>query len=190
MKIQQFPKEVVHILEDGGVGVLPTDTLYGLVGSALDKKTVQRIYVLRKRNPKKPMIILISSLRDLDFFDVKIDQEIKKFLKKVWPGKVSVVFGCKKERFKHLHRGQDSLAFRMPNEKPLLKLLKKTGPLVAPSANLEGRESAITIADAKKYFKDKVDFYLDLGKLKSKPSTLVQIKDGKIEILRKGSGKI
>ena len=51
---------IVTTLRNGGVGVVPTDTIYGIVGSALNPKTVARIYKLRRRNPKKPMIILIG----------------------------------------------------------------------------------------------------------------------------------
>ena len=65
-------KGIKKILLNHGVGVLPTDTLYGLVGSALSKKAVARIYKLRRRNPQKPFIILISSLADLKLFNIKL----------------------------------------------------------------------------------------------------------------------
>ena len=66
MKIfKRFNSELVKILKTGGVGVIPTDTIYGLVGSALNKKTVERVYKLRHRNSKKPMIILIGEISDL-----------------------------------------------------------------------------------------------------------------------------
>ncbi|HEX8974424.1 MAG TPA: L-threonylcarbamoyladenylate synthase [Patescibacteria group bacterium] len=184
-------KEIVPILKMGGVGVLSTDTIYGLVGGALSKKTVERIYVLRKRNPKKPLIILIGSLRDLELFSIKLSNEQKKTLKGLWPGKVSVVLPCKLKKFTYLHRGTETLAFRLPDDEMLKKLLKKTGPLVVPSANFEGEKPAVTIREAKKYFKDDVDFYVDAGKLKSKPSTLVRF-DGnsEVEVLRQGAVKI
>lgn len=63
---------IVSILKSGGVGILPTDTLYGLVASAFDEKAAERIYELRKRTPDKPMIILISSLEDLKTFGIEL----------------------------------------------------------------------------------------------------------------------
>ncbi len=57
---KKFTVEIEKILKSGGIGVIPTDTIYGLVGSALNKKAVRRIYQLRQRNPKKPLIILIG----------------------------------------------------------------------------------------------------------------------------------
>jgi L-threonylcarbamoyladenylate synthase len=187
----QVHKSVIPILRLGGIGVFPTDTLYGLVGSALDKETVERMYVLRKRDPEKPMIILISSLDDLKKFGIILDSESKKRLKEFWPGMVSVIFECKYKRFAYLHRNKKTLAFRFPSEENLRKFLKKTGPLVAPSANLAGKEPAKTYLEARNYFHDEVDFYVDGGTVKSKPSTLISMdKNGEITILRHGGVKI
>jgi len=187
-------KKVIEILKNDGVGVLATDTLYGLVGSALSKRAVKRIYKLRQRNPKKPTIILISSLADLKLFDIKIDNKIKKYLLKLWPGKVSVILPISNKRsarrFFYLHRGTNTLAFRLPAKKSLVNLIKKVGPLVAPSANLEGKPPAKTIKEAQKYFGDKADFYVNAGKISSPPSTLIQIKNNKILIKRRGAVEI
>lgn len=178
-----------------------------MVGSALSKKAVARIYKLRKRNLKKPMIILISSFEDLDIFGIRINRAIKKILKKFWPasakapsfaeasagrsagkpGAISIILPCWSKKFSYLHRGTKSLAFRLPAKKVLVNLLKKTGPLVAPSANPEGLPPAKTIKEAKKYFGNRVDFYIDAGKLVSSPSTLIAIKNNQIIIKRPGN---
>jgi L-threonylcarbamoyladenylate synthase len=182
---------VTALLKNGAVGVMPTDTLYGLVGSALEKKTVERIYRLRKRNLKKPMIILIASLRDLGSFGVGLSAREKKILKKVWPGKVSVILRCPSKKFTYLHRGLKTLAFRMPASARLRMLLEKTGPLVAPSANFEGEPPSRTIAEAKRYFGENVEFYGNARRMSSKPSTLISIdKKGGIVVLRRGAGRV
>ena len=175
------------ILVAGGVGVLPTDTLYGIVGSALNKKTVERIYRLRERNAKKPMIILIGSVADLKLFDVVLDKKESVLVRQLWPGKVSVVLPCHAVKFAYLHRGTKTLAFRMPEPAWLRALLKKTGPFVAPSANLEGQPPAKTIAEAKKYFGANVDFYGDAGRRVSRPSTIVALERGRLSVLRRGA---
>lgn len=183
-------KDIVAIVKRGGVGVLATDTLYGIVGSALSKKAVTRIYRLRKRNLKKPLIILIASMRDCARFDVTIDRQTKKLLNAVWPGKVSVILTCPSKKFAYLHRGTQTLAFRVPANIRMRRFLKKTGPLVAPSANIEGMPPAITISEAKRYFGKEADFYINTGKRTSAPSTLVAIEGGHIVIKRQGSAKI
>jgi len=179
---------VVDLLKKGKIGVIPTDTVYGIVGLALNPKTIEEIYRIRKRDITKPLIILISSLDDLKKFDIKLTKEQKSYLQKIWPNPVSVILPCPQEKFIYLHRGKKSLAFRLPDNKNLLEILKETGPLVAPSANIEKEKPAETIEQAKKYFGDKISFYIDIGKLKSKPSTIVRLyEDGTRIILREGS---
>ncbi len=174
----------------GGIGVMPTDTIYGLVGSALRRRTVERVYRLRKRDPKKPMIVLIAAPEDVWHFGAKLDARAKKLLRKVWPGKVSVILTCSRGKFSYLHRGTKALAFRVPKPAWLHTLLLKTGPLVAPSANREGEPPACTIREAKRYFGTRAAFYLDHGRLDGKPSALVQIRNGKIVVLRKGGATL
>lgn len=162
---------IIKILKNGGVGIIPTDTLYGLVGSAFSKKVINRIYKLKKRDRKKKLITLISDIQDLKKFGIKIDKAQAKIFSKFWPGKVSIILS--------------GTAFRLPKNKKLIEILKKTGPLVAPSANPEGLKPAENISQAKKYFKNNVDFYLSGGTLKSKSSTLIEInKKGEIKVIR------
>ncbi len=183
-------KKIIQKIKNNKVGVLATDTLYGLVGSAFSTKAVKNIYDLKKRNPKKPLIVLISEFDDIFDFEIRIDNNVKRFLKKVWPGKISVILTCKSKEFNYIHKGKKSIAFRMPDKKDLRQIIKKTGPIVAPSANLEGQLPAKKISEAKKYFGLKVDFYKNEGKLESKPSTVIKIKDNKIKVLRKGEASI
>jgi L-threonylcarbamoyladenylate synthase len=202
-------QNLVEQLKNGKVGIMPTDTIYGIVGSALRPATVRRIYRLRRRNPKKPMIILIGAVDDLAQFGVFLPssrsasgRRVKKVLNRVWPGKVSVILPISPRRisrargasdpsaetfltkFSYLHRGTGTLAFRLPRPRWLRSLLCETGPLVAPSANFEGEPSARTVGEARKYFAEKVDFYRDGGNLDSAPSTIIKINNGKSMILR------
>lgn len=189
-------EKIVNILKNGGVAVIPTDTIYGIVGSALSPNVVEKIYRLRKRTTNKPMIILISSLDDLKKFNILLTEKQQEFLKSHWPNPLSVILPIQDGEFEYLHRGTNSLAFRMPQDKRLMELLKETGPLVAPSANFEGEKPSETIDEAKKYFGDNVDFYceatrfsyVDSGKIKSDPSTLIELThNGSYIILRQGS---
>jgi L-threonylcarbamoyladenylate synthase len=181
---KRVTKDIIKILKKGGVGVLATDTIYGVVGPALNKKTVKRLYKIRGRDPKKPFIILIGTINDLKKFGVKITPEFKKAFKRYWPGKVSIILPCTARKFNYLHRGKKSLAFRLPAKKNLRELIKKTGPLVAPSANPEKKKPAARIQEAKNYFGDKIDFYIDAGKIDSVASTVIEIRKGKIFVIR------
>ena len=181
-----------NILKKDGVVVLPTDTLYGIIASAESKKAVEYIYKIKGRNEDKPFIVLINSYKDLGLFGVKIDKEQAKFLEKIWPGKVSVILPCMQSKFNYLHRGTKSIAFRMIGEKNknLFNLIKKVGPLVAPSCNKQGGTPAENITKAKEYFNNEIDLYINGGIRKSSPSTLIKYENGKWIILRQGVIKI
>ncbi|KND48143.1 MAG: tRNA threonylcarbamoyl adenosine modification protein, Sua5/YciO/YrdC/YwlC family [Parcubacteria bacterium C7867-006] len=179
----------IEALNTGGVGVFPTDTLYGLVARALDIDAVNRVYKLKNRSDGKPFIILISSIDDLSILKISIDEKTKTFLSTVWPGLVSVILPCEDNGLSYLHSGMD-LAIRLPNNEILINLIKETGPIVAPSANPEGLKPASNINEAKEYFGDNVEFYVDGGILDGEPSTLLSIKDGEIKVLRQGRFKI
>jgi L-threonylcarbamoyladenylate synthase len=182
-------KELAGILRSGGVVVFLTDTIYGISSLALDEKAVERIYEIKKREKEKPFIILISDISQLELFGVEVSGKTEKFLEKVWPGKVSVILPISKSKqfeLKFLHRGVGALGFRMPDLDWLQKLIQETGPLVSTSANVGGYPPAKNIQEAKKYFGQEIDSYLDGGISTSAPSSLVKIENGRLEILRKG----
>ncbi|MDD5639526.1 MAG: L-threonylcarbamoyladenylate synthase [Candidatus Pacebacteria bacterium] len=187
--IEKLGKKEIDIVasayKSGKLAVIPTDTVYGIACSAFDVKAVLRLYKIKKRDLDKPFIILISSLKDLKLFNIELSDNQKKWLKNIWPEKMTVILNCNDKRFKYLHRGKRSLAFRVPNEKWLLKLISRVGPIVVPSANIQGFETAKTISEAYKYFGEKA-IYIDGGKLNKKPSTIVSFEDG-FKIIRKGS---
>lgn len=183
--------QIIKLLKEGKVGVIPTDTIYGIVGSAQNPETVEKIYKLRKRALDKPMIILIASLNDLNYFNITLTEKQKKVLEKIWPNPVSVILPCISNKFEYLHRGKKSLAFRMPKNEILLDILKNAGSLVAPSANFEGEKPSENIEEAKKYFGNKVSFYINGGVLSSLPSTIVEVnEEGEFKVLRAGAFRI
>src|SRR6056297_763922 len=183
-------KEIIDKIKNEKVGVLGTDTLYGLVALASSRASVEYVYDLKKRDRQKPFIVLISKFDDIFSFGVEIDGGIKSFLKKIWPGKISVILPCDDDKLFYIHRGKKSIAFRVPDKKSLRDIIDETGPIVAPSANLEGSLPAKNIKEAKEYFGSKIDFYNDEGTLSSKPSTLIKVEDNKINVLRRGEVNI
>lgn len=188
--------QVVNIIKNGGIGVLSTDTIYGLVGSALNKQAVNRIMQVKERPPEKTFIVLINSIADLELFGVELTDEMQKILRGLWPSKVSVVLPISPSagfrRYFYLHQGKRELAFRLPRKPMLRNILRRCGPLVAPSANPSGMTPATKLSEAEAYFGDKVDFYYS-GKSgrATKPSTLVKFdRYGLLEILRQGAVRI
>lgn len=177
-------ENLIKVLKRNGVVVMPTDTIYGMVGRAENEAVVRRIYSIRKRNLKKPCIILIGDINELEKFSVFPTEEQKNIIKN-FSSPTSFILDCPDEKFAYLHRGTKTLAFRLPTSPELRELLLKTGPLIAPSANLEAKPLSKNISEAKKYFGNLVDLYIDGGEIKSKASKLIELhKDGTVNILR------
>jgi L-threonylcarbamoyladenylate synthase len=175
-------QEVIAMLRRGAVGVIRTDTIYGIVGRADDEQAVERIYDLKNRDGDKSPIVLVSSVDDL--FDEPTAQE-RALLDGVWPGKVSVIIPARHAP-PWLERGNGSVAYRLPADETLRSLVAQTGPLIAPSANLQGEKPAESVEEAIRYFGENVDFYVDGGTVEDPtPSQLLRLReDGEVERLR------
>jgi L-threonylcarbamoyladenylate synthase len=183
--------EVIGIIKCGGIGVLPTDTLYGLVAKADDKKAVERLYEVKKRPKDKPFIILIEKIKDLQKFGIELSRYEEKKLKEIWPNPVTVIFPLPSKKFEYLTRGSGKIAIRVPNDVLMQKILAKSGPLVAPSANISDEPPAEDIKQAEKYFGKNVDFYYGTKKKElQQPSTIIEYKGREYFVIREGVYKL
>lgn len=168
----------------GGVGILKTDTLYGIVARADSEAAVERIFDLKTRTPTKSPIVLISSIEQL--FDT-YDKKTYDFLDDYWPGPYSIILSSTTAPA-WLTRGNNSVAYRLPDDESLRALIAATGPLIAPSANPETLQPAATIRQAQDYFGKSVDFYVDSSEvpIDTPPSRLLRYdpQTGEFERLR------
>lgn len=178
---------LIELLKNGAVGVVPSDTVYGLMASAHDQAAVMRLYDLKHRD-QNPGTIIAADITQLEELGLK-----SRYLHAVehyWPNPLSVIIPCGEE-LAYLHLGKSSLAVRIPADETLRTLLAQTGPLLTSSANHPGEPIAKDIAEARAYFGDQVDFYVDAGDLGIRPaSTIIRIVDDAIEVLRQGAVNI
>ncbi len=175
-------KTAVSLLREGFIGVVPTDTLYGLIAVTDSEDAVERVYNLKRRESCKPCIILTDSVERVYSFGISLEKKELSILEELWPGPNSVIIEVKKAP-KYLTRSTGTLAFRVPNDEDLRDFLKETGPVVAPSANLENMKPAASIKEAYLYFGEEV-FYVDGGDRTGPASRLMRIEDDKIKVIR------
>lgn len=173
---------------NGAIGIIPTDTIYGVVARAADEAAVERLYRLKRRE-SKPGTLIAANIGQLEKLGLK--RRYLTAVRQYWPGAISVIIPCADPSLAYLHRGKMSLAVRLPDKKELQELLAGTGPLLTSSANQPGEPPANTVKEAKQYFGDQVDFYVDGDDLSAnQPSTIIRIVDDAIEIIRAGAVKI
>lgn len=179
---------LVPLLRKGAVGVLPTDTVYGLVCTADNRQAVKQLYKLKSRD-KKPGTVIAASIDQL--VKLGIRRAYLKAVEQFWPGAISVVVPSSDAATSHIRLGQSSIAVRIPKDKNLIALLAKTGPLLTTSANEPNQPPTATIQEAEMTFRSDVDFYVDGGDLsKREPSTVIRVVDDTVEVLRQGAVKI
>jgi L-threonylcarbamoyladenylate synthase len=176
-------EEATTLLQSGAVGVMPTDTVYGLVTAAANEVSVERFYALKNRE-QKPGTLIAANTDQLLALGVPADQI--DIVAKYWPNPLSAVLPV--DGRKYLHQGVTTLAIRIVADQKIHDLLEQTGPLITSSANQPGEPLATTIQEAIDYFGDSVDFYVDGGTIANTlPSTIIRPTTDGIEILRQGS---
>lgn len=179
--------DVANLIKGGAVGIMPTDTLYGIVCSAANEAAVQRLYGLKAREAK-PGTLVAASIDQL--VDLGIPRRYLTAVGQYWPGPISIVIPVG-PALGFLHLGKGSLAIRIPSDASFQDLLSHSGPLLTSSANKPGATPAATIKEAENYFGDSIDFYVDGGDLSDRePSTIIRIIDDAVEVIRQGAVKI
>jgi len=180
-------EQLIAALEGGAVGVVPTDTIYGLVARASDEAAVARLYAVKHRE-HKPGTLIAANVEQL--VELGLKRRYLKAVEHLWPDRLSVIIPTG-DSLDYLRQGVPGLAVRIPSDENVQALLLKTGPLLTTSANMPGEPPANTLAEAQKYFDGLLDFYVDGGDLSGRPpSTVIRVVDDTIEVVRQGAVKV
>lgn len=179
--------ELLRMIKAGAIGVLPTDTVYGLVAQANNDQALERFYKAKQRG-NEPGTIIGASVDQ--FVAMGFPADALKLAARYWPETVSVVIDAS-DVAHMLKQHRSSLALRIPAPRELRSLLDKSGPLMTTSANPPGEPIAHTIEEAKEYFGDTIDFYVGTNYIDYSSSTIVGIDaEGNTTTYRQGSAII
>ena len=175
-------------LTNNNVVVIPTETVYGLAGNAYSDKAVKKIFSLKKRPLKNPLIVHYYRINDLKQ-DCIINKTFNKLYRKFCPGPLTFVLNKKKNSklSKYVNANKKTIAVRFPKNEITQNLLSKLNfPLAAPSANISTKLSSVKPNDVKEEFGNKIKLILDGGKTKiGLESTIIDLTNN-ISILRPG----
>ena len=181
-------RKSVEIIENGGVIIFPTDTVYGIGCNPYDANAVKKIYEIKSREKMKSLPVLASSIEIVKQISI-IDEFTEKIIKKYWPGQLTLILKLKDENLKKSLNLEDKIAVRVPNSECTLKLLNKCNLLVGTSANVSGYSSFTDPQECMKNVKN-YDVFVDGGTITSKgESTIIEIENEKIHVIREGALK-
>ncbi|WP_431807086.1 L-threonylcarbamoyladenylate synthase [Microbacterium paraoxydans] len=181
----------------GDLIVIPTDTVYGVAADAFSPTAVQRLLDAKGRGRNQPPPVLIGSKETLTALAESVPEPVQRLVDAFWPGGLTIVLPAQPSLVWDLGETQGTVAVRMPEGRVVLELLAETGPLAVSSANLTGRDAAISALDAEKMLGDSVAVYLADGMSKNGiASTIVDATslvrrgaddgEGMVRILRHG----
>ena len=180
------------ILKNGGLAALPTETVYGLAANAFSDSAVKKVYKLKKRPKKNPLIVHFDSLASLKKETLN-NKYLDRLYKKFSPGPLTYVLkiNSNSKISKILLNQNGTIACRVPANKYFRKIIKLSGaPLAAPSANISNNVSPTSAHDVYEEFKNKIKFILDGKKSKVGIESSVINLVGKPKILRPGKVSI
>ena len=185
---KKIVKKTVNSLKEGNLAGLPTETVYGLAGNAYSKKAIKKIFILKKRPKKNPLIIHYDNYTRANN-DVLLNDNFYRLYKKFCPGPITFVLKKnKKSKISSLALAKlNTVAIRFPNHKVMKSILKFSNfPLAMPSANLSSKLSPVNALDVFEEFKKKLSIIIDGGKSKVGIESTVIDLTGRPKILRPG----
>ncbi len=178
----------IEVLRNGGIVIFPTETVYGIGTNAYCEKSVEKIYEIKERPEEKPLSILVSNVNEISKYAIINNSMEEQIIKNFMPGPITIILEKRPEVFNYITSGKNTIGIRIPDNKIILKILEALKlPIVAPSANISGYPSGIELNEILPDFENKVDICIDGGKSElSESSTIVQVVDNEIKVLRQG----
>lgn len=189
---QKIIKQAAETILAGGVVAYPTDTAYGLAVNALDEQAIGKLFIIKHR-VQKPLPVIVDSQKMLQSI-AEAGAEEKKLMKKYWPGALTLILKKKKNVPPFLTLGLPTIGVRITDSKVAQMLVATCGkPLTSTSANISGKGNCYSPECVTKMFQEsetQPDLLLNAGDLLEVPvSTVVQIEDKKLNVLREGPVK-
>lgn len=171
--------DAVMVLKNDGIIVLPTDTIYGFAIDSYSEKAFNKIYEIKKRNLSKKLPLVVDTYERLTSL-CEIKREQLRRLQKYYPGRLTLVLKRKDS--------DESVAVRMINNEIINKIIEKLDrPLMLTSANISGKKTSDDILKIIDEFDGLVDMIIMGDKLAGKESTIVELKDDRLILIREGA---
>lgn len=179
--------EIVDVIKAKQLAIVPTDTVYGIIGDALDEAVIHKVYEAKKRDYSKPLILMVSDISMLKKYVLEINDLEQRLIERFWPGKLTILFKKNELISDLITSGSDLVGIRFPDNKELVDVIKKLDkPLISTSCNISTRDVITNVSLIEKELLDKISYVYDCGEMSDVSSTIVQVVDNKINILREG----
>ena len=176
--------QIAKLLREGGVALLPTDTIYGFHATALDPDAVERIVAIKGREETKPFVVIAAAPEQLATLGVSASAATMAALAAIWPAPLTAILPLDEPI--PASRGLSTLAVRVPDLTWLRQLTAETGPLVSTSANRSGEPPVRNPSDLAPDLQQRIDAIVDAGELPGAASVIVDLSGTEPRMVRTG----
>ncbi len=188
---KRFIKKAKEILEEGGIIIFPTDTVYAYGCDINDKRAIERLYQIKRIPKNKPLSFIFSDISEISQYVRNVSDVAFKIMKKAFPGPYTFIFQASKLVPKIAITNQKTIGVRIPDNTIALELVQALGhPIMTASVSTKEGQYVIDPVDLDKEYRNAVDMVLSCGPKISDPSTVVDFSGGEIKIVRKGKGEL
>lgn len=179
--------QTAEALRQGGLAVVPTDTVYGVAADAFDPDATAAVFAAKQRSRTHPLPILIHSPKQLPALVAAVPPAAERLMAAYWPGALTLVVPASPDLQWDIGDNDGTVAVRMPFDDVTLDVIRQVGPLAVTSANRSGEPPATGVQEARMALGDQVAVYLDDGpRTDSRPSTIVDLTRAEPFLIRDG----
>jgi len=187
---QRLVSKVVKVLREGGVIAYPTDTTYGIGCSILNKRGIERIYILKQREKKKPFSFICADLSEVARY-ARVSNYAFKILRRFLPGPYTFVLEATSIVPDLLLTKQKTVGIRIPDNRICSAIVTELGhPIITTSANRSGDEPIGDPYTVEWEMGNELDLVIDGGTLSADVSSIVSLIGDIARVLRKGVGDV
>lgn len=179
--------KICEVLENGGLVVTPTDTVYGIMGDALNLEAVKKVYEAKHRAYNKPLILLMDSYEMIKEYTLDISEEEDRIMREFFPGLLTIILKKNNKIDDLISGGMDTVGIRIPGNEDLIRIIKRLGrPIFSTSANISDEEVITSIDKLDRRLLKYIDYVEDGGEIVAASSTIVKVDNKEMKILRSG----
>jgi len=180
--------QAATIIRAGGVVAIPTETYYGLAVNPFNEQALERLFKIKQRPSKKPVLVLIENENRLNDLISEFPISYQKLCNTYWPGPLTLIFPALPHLNPLLTGGTSTIAIRISSSQTATELCRTVDlPITATSANISGKTPASTAAEVMDCLSSEIDMVIDGGRLEAKgSSTIIAEINGKLHIKRQG----
>lgn len=179
--------KIVDVINEGGVVITPTDTIYGIMGDAMNEEVIKKVFEIKKRPFCKPLLLLMNSFEMVEQYTEEISEKERILMDRFWPGLVTFILKKNDKVSDLITSGNNTVGVRIPDNKNLLEIISRLNrPVISTSANITGTEVITSTQLLEKDLIDNIDYIEDGGELDNVSSTIIRIENDELKILRVG----